>query len=278
MTKTDNFFIIHNYNTVPTNLLEYCNDYVIYDCSDDGETRGKLDEAGIKYVPIPNSGHNLTSYFKFFADNYENLPEVMCLLKGNMIGRHCTKEYFDKVYDNKTFTYLYEDKDSRNRYQKRGPKDAESLAYLAWDNMYLERNTSWYVDSPNHPHRYFDDLDDLLRFVFKNPVIPQYTAFSPGGCYVVRREQVRKHTPEFYRNLNKIMSYELNPNFPSEAHQIERIFPIIFDSVYEDNDWMNDEKEFDRLIEERIPIIKAHDDWKKLRFKRIRLLLGQKPY
>ena len=74
------------------------------------------------------------------------------------------------------------------------------------------------------------------------------------------------------------MSYELNPNFPSEAHQIERIFPIIFDSVYEDNDWMNDETEFDRLIEERIPVIKAHDEWKRKRFKRIRLLLGQKPY
>jgi len=277
MDKTDNFFIIHNYNTVPTNLLEYCKDYIIYDASDDGETREKLNEIGLKYIPIENSGHNLTSYYKFFADNYDSLPEVMCLLKGNMIGRHCTKDYFDRVYNNKSFTYLYEDKDSRRRYCKRGPKDQESMAYLAWDNVYLEKNTPWYVESPNHPHKYFDNLDDLLRFIYKDPVIPQYVQFAPGGCYIVRREQVKKHSPEFYRNLNKIMSYGLNPSFPSEAHQIERLFPTIFEAVYDENEWMNDEAEFDGKLEERIPIIKAHDEWNNLRFRRIRMLFGRKP-
>ena len=29
MEKTDTFFVIHNFNTVPEKLLEYCKDYII---------------------------------------------------------------------------------------------------------------------------------------------------------------------------------------------------------------------------------------------------------
>ncbi len=55
--------------------------------------------------------------------------------------------------------------------------------------------------------------------------------------------QTRK---KFYLNLNKLMNYGTAPNFPSEAHQIERILPIIFTSLGEVNPWMEDEKLFDK--------------------------------
>ena len=29
MNKTDNFFVIHNFNTVPDELIELCQDYII---------------------------------------------------------------------------------------------------------------------------------------------------------------------------------------------------------------------------------------------------------
>ena len=31
MRKTDNFFVISNYNTDPSYLIDYCNDYIVYD-------------------------------------------------------------------------------------------------------------------------------------------------------------------------------------------------------------------------------------------------------
>ena len=77
MKKSDTFFLVHNYNTVPKELIEYCNDYLIIDCSDDGKTPDELKAAGYNFIHVENTGHNLTSYFHYFIDNYDNLPEHM---------------------------------------------------------------------------------------------------------------------------------------------------------------------------------------------------------
>lgn len=274
MEKTDTFFVIHNFNTVPEKLLEYCKDYIIYDASSDEKVRNDLEKRGYHYVPVENTGHNITSYFRYFADFYDKLPEYMCLCKGNMIGRHCSKEYFDRVYQNQSFTFLYEDKDIFGKLKQQGilSQEDEPIECLISESHYLEENTSWYVESPNHPHRYFDEYNSLLSFIYKKPVIPKYNVFSPGACYIVNRSQVRKHTPEFYRNMNKIMDYGLNPSFPSEAHHVERMLPVIFGESYEENEWMNDEALFEKKLEERIPLIEFQDSIRGKRMKKLRKL------
>ena len=65
---------------------------------------------------VENTGHNITSYFSYFAEHYDSLPEVLCLLKGNMIGRHCSMEFFQQVCQNKSFTFLYEEKQYWDKY------------------------------------------------------------------------------------------------------------------------------------------------------------------
>ena len=142
------------------------------------------------------------------------------------------------------------------------------------ENVYVEKNNSWYVDSPNHPKKYFNDVDDLLRFIYKDPMIPQYCMFSPGACFIVRREQILKHSREFYRNLNKIMNYAMDPSFPSEAHQIERILPIIFTSLCEVNDWMNDEAAFEAKLPECSAYIQYKWENRPRKFKKLRQALG----
>ena len=89
MNKTDNFFVIHNFNTVPDELIELCQDYIIYDCSTDSNVKEKLHNGQYNVIDVENTGHNITTYFSYFDEHYDNLPEVICLLKGNMIGRHC---------------------------------------------------------------------------------------------------------------------------------------------------------------------------------------------
>lgn len=277
MNKTRNFFIIHNFNTVPTDLLALCEDYVIYDCSSDKETKDKLHGMNLNMKDIENTGHNITSYFAFFDEYYDKLPEVMCLLKGNMIGRHCSKAFFEQVYDNQSFTFLYDEKQYWNRFSKyneKNEKNETGTTFLAMENVYVEKNNSWYVESPNHPKKYFNDVDDLLRFIYKDPMIPQYCMFSPGACFIVRKEQILRHSREFYRNLNKIMNYGMDPSFPSEAHQIERILPIIFTSLSEVNDWMNDEKAFEAKLPECSAYIQYKYDNRPRRFKKIRQMLG----
>lgn len=257
MKKTENFFVIHNYNTVPEQLLKYCKEYIIYDASEN-VTKESLNAKGISYLSVENTGHNITSYFRFFIDYYEKLPEVICLLKGNILGRHCSEQYFNKVYDNKFFTFLYEDYETRQKLSKKG-KSLVNSSYLLGESRYLEINNSWYVGSKNHPHRYFDNVDRLLTFIYKDPVISDFMCFSPGACYIIRKEQILKNSKTFYINLLKIMNYGLQPSFPSEAHQIERILPIIFENSYEVNEWMEDEVTFDKQLQIEKAITEKND-------------------
>lgn len=277
MEKSSNFFLIHNFNTVPDELLALCNDYLIYDCSTDENTKKNLHDRNLSVKDVDNTGHNITTYFSFFDEYYDNLPEVICLLKGNMIGRHCSMEFFKQVMDEKSFTFLYDEKqywDKFSKFDGENKRNETGNTFLAMENVYVEKNTSWYAESPNHPKKYFNDVDDLLRFIYKKPMIPQYFMFSPGACYIVRKEQILRHSKEFYRNINKLMNYGMNPSFPSEAHQVERILPILFTSLCETNEWMDDEKAFEEKLPECSAYIQYKYDNRPRRFKKLRKLLG----
>ncbi len=288
MKQTDNFFLIHNYNTVPTELLERCNDYLIMDASDDENVRNQLDALELHVQHITNTGHNITSYFTWIADRLEegNLPEVVALCKGNMIGRHCSAEYFDRVYDNKWFTYLYEERDMRDRYSKatketldrnNGKDPSEgSIARLVTESHYLEDNNSWYMQEDSHPKRYFARYDDLLRFIYRDPIIPKEVMFAPGACYIVRQEQLQLHRPAFYRNLNKLQNYTIEPAFPAEAYIIERILPIIWEEQYEVNPWMEDETAFDRKLLEAEGVLQKEMTQPRGRLQRLKHILLSK--
>jgi len=235
MKKTDTFFVISNYNTDPGKYLEYCKDYHIYDQSPDIKIREQLKAKYTKISFVENTGHNISDYFRYFIDNYDHLPAHMMLAKGNMIGRHISQEFFDRVYDNKYYTFLYDD---------RGYADKCGVAYQLYDCAFLEFNNSWYV--PARTHTFFTNFNDLLTFVFKKPIIPKWLLFSPGACYIVSREQVKKYPSVFYNNLKLLVSYTY---FPSEAHQVERMLHIIFASSYEPNDHMLDLVRFKEKLE-----------------------------
>ncbi|MBO5565469.1 MAG: DUF3431 domain-containing protein [Lachnospiraceae bacterium] len=261
MGKSSGFFLIHNYNTVPDDLLQYCTEYLIMDVSDDPEVAAKLREREDKRILfLQNTGHNLTSYFTYFAENLDSLPEVLFLLKGNIIGRHVSAEYFERTLHNTWFTYLYEERFMRARYsrptkemlQENGGKDISegSIANLLTECQFTEENSSWYMQTGTHPCRYFSTYDALLQFIYVDPVLPKVIAFAPGGCYIVRGDQVRQHGKAFYRNLNKLMNYTLEPGFPAEAYIIERMMPLFFESNYRVQPWMEDENLFDEKIRE----------------------------
>lgn len=236
MKKADTFFIISNYNTDPEIYLKYCQDYHIYDQSSDIKIRERLKAKYTKISFVENTGHNISNYFRYFIDNYDHLPAHMMLAKGNMIGRHITQEFFDRVYDNKYYTFLYND---------RGNADKCGVAYQLYDGAFLEVNNSWYALTK--VHKYFTNFNDLLVFIFKDPIIPQWLLFSPGACYIISREQVKKHPKIFYENLKFLVSYTY---FPSEAYQIERMLHIIFSSNYKLNDWMFNREAFKERIEQ----------------------------
>jgi hypothetical protein len=235
MKKKDIFFIISNYNTDPECYLSYCSDYLIYDQSTEEPVKLLLREKYQKIQFVENTGHNLSDYFRFFHENWGSLPETMILAKGNMIGRHLSQAFFDRVVNNRVFTHLYED---------RTYKEKPGVSSQLFDGHFLEINTSWYMKTK--PHRYFETFNSMLRFIFKDPLIPAWLVFSPGACYIVPREHVQHYPASFWLNLKNLVSYTY---FPAEAYVIERMLPIIFSNTYELNPWMIDSELFNAELE-----------------------------
>ena len=56
------------------------------------------------------------------------------------------------------------------------------------NGLYYEINNSWYFN--NWASKYFVNYNDFLRYVYKNPLIPDYVTFAPGGDHIVPREKV----------------------------------------------------------------------------------------
>ena len=137
--KTTSHFVISNFNTDPQDLLQYCQNFTIYDQSNlEIARRSVLNlRSPLSRFPL-NSGHNLTDYFSFFEENWQELPETMALLKGNIIGRHLSREYFERVIGNRHYTFLYEDTNY---------KPDQVASSLLYESGFLELNNSWYANA-----------------------------------------------------------------------------------------------------------------------------------
>src|SRR6185295_3831964 len=91
-------WVISNYNNNLDWVKDHTDDYIIYN---QGEPINDP-----KAIQVPHAGSDITDKFSFIIDNYQNLPEVIVMVKGNFLERFITKQEFDKVKDNKTFTPL----------------------------------------------------------------------------------------------------------------------------------------------------------------------------
>jgi hypothetical protein len=175
-------------------------------------------------------------YFKYIIDNYEDLPEIISFIKGSMIGRHITKEYWESNYNNKFYTFLWNDPSF---------KPHENVAYSLYSGIFLERNNSWFRNLKKH--RYFTDVNQLLSFFYNIKEFPKFNLFAPGGCYIVEKERILRYPKSFYIGIHKILEYDF---FPSEAYIIERIMNIIFTADWQLHSYVLDEKELLNRIDQ----------------------------
>lgn len=148
-----------------------------------------------------NKGSNIYDYMDYIISNYNNLPDIIVFAKGNMLERHISKEELDKVIHRKELTPLMT------------MTHRTYMPVCYYDNgLYWERNDYWYVNE--HPSRNMEGLIDLLGIRGK-----EYLGFSPGGCWIVPKENILKHPRKFYARLKTAVDYDPNP---AEAHLIER--------------------------------------------------------
>ncbi len=194
--------MISNYNADISWLLEYTDNYIIYDRSDSDKWTKIFDQS--KVLHVKNIGWDIYDKLTYIIDNYDHLPNSMILTKGN-IFKYITKEEFDQICDNAFFTPIF----TKNHLEKPG------ISFYSEDGMYNEKNNSWYLDV--YPAKYFLTFNEFIKYIVDT--LPSYVKFAPGSNYIVTKENIQKYPKVFYEKLKLYVSYSPHPG---EAQIIER--------------------------------------------------------
>lgn len=198
-------WIISRYNHDMEWMKDY-NDYaIIYD-------RSEKPMQGA--IVVPNVGSDIYDKFSFIIDNYDNLPDVAIYTKAN-IFKYITKEEFDKIKDNKTFTPILGSNHEQKMCDAGVLKSLNALSPKPFsyykDGIYYELN--WPAYLKNNPAKdqpipitieWYLDLE-LVKLLGMDKI--EYLPFAPGSNYILPKENILKHSKEFYIKLRSFLGW-----------------------------------------------------------------------
>ena len=189
-------WIISRYNQDIDWLKDYTTDWpkdvVLYDRSEE-----PIEWADFK---VPNIGTDLYDKLTYIIDNYDNLPDVAIYTKCNLF-KYISKEEFDKVKDNKTFTPLL-------------TQHHKTYLPTCWyqDGMYAEYNDFWYLNPL--PAKFAPIIIDFFKMDTRT-----YNLFAPGSNYILPKENILKHSKEVYEKFRSCLDWDV---YPGDAQLLER--------------------------------------------------------
>lgn len=189
-------WVISRYNQDISYLPEYTSDYVLYDRSEE-----PLPES----ILVRNIGTDLYDKFTYIIDNYDNLPDVAIYTKANLF-KYLTKEEFDKVKDNKTFTPLLT-KNHKVYSNEDGP-----VCFYDNKGMFNEVNNFWYLYP--HPAKFPPRIIEIFKMNSR-----LYNEFAPGSNYILPKENILQHPKSLYEELRSFLDWDI---YPGDAQMLER--------------------------------------------------------
>ena len=238
---TSNFFVISAFNCDLNWLRDYTFPFVVYDKTWNGATWDsfnlppsnlKQKYSDFRIIPSRVEGYNIYCYMKYICDNYSNLPSYIGFIKGNLIGRHVTKSYFDSNMNNKFF-FGFDDLSMHDLSFAKPRKFTwlpdRSYIAISSDGGFLERNNSWFLRTSRHPTKYHNSYDSLMSYLFTNYVHTPFIRFSPGANMIVPRENILRYKPSLYKYLAKIVSHH---QLSGESHILERALWSIWNTNF----------------------------------------------
>ena len=173
--------MISNYNADIRWILDYTDNFIIYDRSDTDEWIKPFDPK--KVIKVRNIGWDIYDKFTYIIDHYDNLPNTIILAKGNLF-KYITREEFDEVCHQKSFTPLL-----TKNHQTKLP-----VAFYSEDGMYNEINNSWYLNV--FPAKHFKTYNSFIWRYMKK--LPKYVKFAPGSNYLVTKQNILRYPKSFY--------------------------------------------------------------------------------
>jgi len=184
-------YIVSRYNHDDSWLKEYSDDIVMYDRS---EMPLK------KAIVVPNIGTDIYDKFTYIIDNYDNLPDVAVYAKANLF-KYITKEEFDLVKNNKTFTPLL-------------TQHHKTYLPVCWyeNGIYCERNDYFYLIP--HPAKYAIQIKEIFKMDER-----EYNTFAPGSSYILTKQDILRHPKSLYIKLRSFLDWTV---YPGDAQLLER--------------------------------------------------------
>ncbi len=164
-------------------------------------------------IQVRNIGTDLFDKFTYIIDNYDDLPDFAVYTKCNLF-KYITKQEFDAVKDNRTFTPLL----TKNH---RCYDQGNTPVCFYKDGMYFEINNAWYLNS--HPARTRFTPAEVSNLLGISDMM--YVPFAPGSNYILAKEDILKNTKAFYEKLRGYLTWAV---YPGEAQIIERGLFTIF--------------------------------------------------
>lgn len=226
---TNNFIVASDYNWLPENIEDswipkYTDNYLIYD-------RYHRFPESDKIKHQKNVGQNIYDIFDFIITNYNNLPDATIFCRSCIFfpkGRTkplsngtCNEEFFARVCDNKIFTELHDFISPEVHNGGSSKFDTDGFGFL-------EINNSWYFSCV--PGKYYSNLNHFFYDMYENPSCGSYIRFSPGGSYIIPKQNILKYSLKFYERIREILSWDI---ITGEAHMIERAIYTIFTCDWE---------------------------------------------
>lgn len=197
-------WIISRYNQDIEWVKEYTDDVVLYDRSD-GVIQNYIHVPLTEIHQVPNIGSDIYDKLTYIIDNYDNLPDVAVYTKANLF-KFISKEEFDLIKDNKTFTPLLTQ-------HHKTYSDEQGVVCFYKHDIYWEVNNLWYLSA--YPVKYNVELIQWLLGIDNIEYVP----FAPGSNYILPKENILKHSRELYQELRSYLEWD---RYPGEAMVIER--------------------------------------------------------
>lgn len=206
-------YILSNYKYTPDWLPSYTDDYLIFDQSEDKSFLKDFPQDKIVYHP--HGGNADYDKLTYLVDNYDTLPDVFVWGKTNL-WKYISKEEFDKVKDNTTFTPLLT-MNHRIYPDRLGPVNYYS------QGLYWERADIAQAAFNQFASRYFETFAEFSsEFSIENP---SYIPFAPGGNYILTKERVHRYSRDFYEKMASLLPYCYEP---AEAQMAERSYYLLW--------------------------------------------------
>jgi hypothetical protein len=223
MSNMERLWIVSTYNQDPSSVINRLDGRYIICNQGDPSFVPVIHREGACFIQSPHTGHNISDYLSYIVDNYENLPDVLGFIKGNVFPRHISEDVFVARSCLEGFVPIYSDDSAYVPHMHRFIP-FKLLAQQVAPGYYLEIANDWYVKH-RKVGRYFPRLRDLFIEFFKREP-PNYITFVPGACMQVPSSNIRRWPLDVYQRLHEAVTYDF---FPVEAFHLERSMLYFFE-------------------------------------------------